>query len=269
METLREGSVGADVTTLQKLLQQHGFPPGTIDGNFGPGTEAAVIAFQRSEGLTPDGVVGTDTAQALGVATPNLPPPSSMPEISVTVVAKMFPVTPIGNIKANLPIVLTALDAAELTDLPIVLAALATIRAETEGFVPIPEGLSRFNTSPNGTPFDLYDNRKDLGNLGPPDGASFKGRGYIQLTGRANYAKFGPIVGVPNLVQQPDQADDPEIAAALLAAFIVSKETEIATALAENDLAAARRLVNGGSNGLDRFTSAYQIGTSLLAPATT
>lgn len=130
--------------------------------------------------------------------------------------------------------------------------------------MPTNEFLSRFNTSPGGHPFDLYDNRKDLGNRGPPDGASFKGRGYVQLTGRSNYTTFGPRVGVNNLVQQPDQANDPAVAARILAAFIASKQAAIATALASDDLATARRLVNGGANGLDRFISAYRIGANLL-----
>ncbi|MDB5409026.1 MAG: Phage endolysin [Rhodospirillales bacterium] len=267
MEILREGSSGGDVTALQLQLRAQGFPPGAIDGNFGPGTTAAVVAFQRSEGLVSDGVVGVRTAQALGVAAADLPPPPAMPNVTVAVVAKMFPVTPLGHINANLPHVLAALVAADLTAVPIVLAALATIRAETEGFLPISEGLSRFNSSPGGHPFDLYDNRKDLGNKGPPDGDSFKGRGFVQLTGRANYAKFGPLVGVENLVDAPDQANDPDVAARLLAAFIDAKKAALATALAGGDLAAARRLVNGGSNGLDRFTSAYQIGAGLLAIA--
>ncbi|MDF0667352.1 MAG: hypothetical protein P0119_14930 [Nitrospira sp.] len=58
-----------------------------------------------------------------------------------------------------------------------VLVALAIIRAETESFEPIAEGRSRYNTSPNGHPFDLYDYRKDLGNQGPPDGEQYRGRG--------------------------------------------------------------------------------------------
>jgi peptidoglycan L-alanyl-D-glutamate endopeptidase CwlK len=256
---------GGDVTALQTRLQARGFPPGAIDGDFGPGTEAAVIAFQRSEGLVPDGVVGPQTAQALGFASADLPPAPGMPNVTVTVVSKMFPVTPLDHIKNNLPAVLAALMAADLTSVLIVLAALATIRAETEGFVPISEFQSRFNTSPGGHPFDLYDNRRDLGNQGPPDGASFKGRGYVQLTGRTNYAKFGPIVGVPNLVELPDQANDPDIAARILAAFIKSKQTEIETALAADDLAQARKLVNGGSNGLDRFIDAYRRGQQLLS----
>ena len=73
----------------------------------------------------------------------------------------MFPVTPIGHITANLPPVLDALVVSNLADKAMVLMALGTIRAETESFEPISEGKSRFNTSPSGHPFDLYDNRKD------------------------------------------------------------------------------------------------------------
>jgi putative chitinase len=127
--------------------------------------------------------------------------------------------------------------------------------------------LSRFNTSPGGRPFDLYDNRtRDLGNQGPPDGADFRGRGFVQLTGRANYASYGAMIGLGDqLVRRPQDAADPDIAAQLLAAFIGSKEREIKQALLHDDLAGARRLVNGGSHGLDRFTDAYRIGQALLA----
>jgi peptidoglycan L-alanyl-D-glutamate endopeptidase CwlK len=263
---LKEGDKEPDVVELQTRLKARGFPPGAIDGDFGPGTTAAVIAFQRSEGLLADGVVGPRTATALGVAEPDLPPSAEMPNITIAIVAKMFPATRLDHIKVNLPHVLNSLEDAELTTTPMVLTALATIRAETEGFEPINEFVSRFNTSPGGNPFDLYDNRKDLGNKGPPDGASFKGRGYVQLTGRANYEKFGPVVGVPDLAARPDQANDPAIAADILAAFIASKEQAIKTALLANDLAAARRLVNGGSHGLDRFSAAYTIGLSLFSP---
>jgi len=61
---------------------------------------------------------------------------------------------------------LKALQDAGLADKDMVLMGLATIRAETAGFEPISEGKSIFNTSPGGHPFNLYDNRKDLGNRG-------------------------------------------------------------------------------------------------------
>ncbi len=187
---LKLNSSGPDVLDLQRALQNAGFNPGALDGSFGAGTEAAVLAFQRSEGLAADGIVGPDTARALGLAAiPAMP--SAIPGASVQVVSQMFPVTPVANIKAHLPPVLNALVGAVLSDKAMILMALSTIRAETEGFAPISEGQSRFNTSPSGSPFDLYDNRKDLGNQGTPDGANFRGRGFIQLTGRANYVRYG------------------------------------------------------------------------------
>ena len=64
---LRLGSSGADVTTLQQKLIALGLLTGTADGNFGSGTQAAVIKFQQSKGLNPaDGVVGPATWAALG-----------------------------------------------------------------------------------------------------------------------------------------------------------------------------------------------------------
>ena len=134
-----------------------------------------------------------------------------------------------------------------------------------ECFEPIPEGQSRYNTSPSGHPFDLYDNRKDLGNQGTPDGALFKCRGYVQLTGRANYAKFGPPLTPPvDPISNPDKASDPDVAANLLALFIADKELAIKNALLADNMATARQLVNGGSNGLERFEEAYRCGASLI-----
>jgi putative chitinase len=194
------------------------------------------------------------------------PPASTLPAVTTDIVRKMFPVTPLAHIIANLPPVLNALTTANLADKQMVLMALATIRAETESFVPCAEGQSKYNTSPGGAAFCLYDNRHDLGNQGPPDGASFRGRGFVQLTGRANYTHFAAVIG-HDLVNNPDLACDPDIAAQLLATFLAAKQTAIRHALSTNDLAAARRLVNGGSNGLDRFTDAYQRGMRLIPGA--
>ncbi len=261
-DMLRLNSSGPEVTALQQALQAAGFSPGAIDGSFGPGTEAAVLAFQRSEGIAADGVVGPNTASALGLAAiPSIP--SAVAGVTVQVVSQMFPVTPIGNITANLPPVLDALVAAQMPDKAMVLMALGTIRAETESFRPISEGQSRFNTSPSGQPFDLYDNRRDLGNTGPPDGANFRGRGFVQLTGRTNYTRYGGEIGA-DLVTNPELANDPQVAAKLLARFLGDREDQIREALTTNDLATARRLVNGGSNGLDRFTDAFNRGMQLI-----
>lgn len=79
--TLSMGSRGPDVTRLQQLLRNAGFDPGPIDGIFGPRTQAAVVAFQRSRNLTPDGIVGVNTWTALGVNCGTTPtcPPGTMP----------------------------------------------------------------------------------------------------------------------------------------------------------------------------------------------
>lgn len=265
MPVLKEGSSGPEVGKLQEKLKELGFNPGLIDGDFGPATKAAVVAFQKSGGLLADGIAGPRTLGALGlVADASLP--SVIPSLTPTIVSKMFPYTPVDNIKPHLPFVLNSLKDKELVDKPMVLMALATIRAETEGFEPISEGKSKFNTSPGGHSFDLYDKRRDLGNQGPPDGERFKGRGFIQLTGRFNYQKHGEAIGLGNqLVDNPDLANDPDIAAKLLASFLKDKERDIKEALLDNDLRLARKFVNGGSHGLDRFVETFNIGDRLIA----
>src|SRR5579871_209151 len=85
---LREGARGAPVVTLQNALRSAGFNPGASDGAFGPGTLAAVTAFQRSRGLSADGVVGPNTwgALARGAApSPSAPAPASGNEPTVSI----------------------------------------------------------------------------------------------------------------------------------------------------------------------------------------
>jgi peptidoglycan L-alanyl-D-glutamate endopeptidase CwlK len=258
MPSLKLGSSGAGVTELQQLLQQQGFDPGAVDGQFGPGTDAAVRAFQRSVGLADDGVVGPNTLAALKM-------PSITSNVTADLLAPLFPGTPRVNIQFHLPFVLNSPLDAQLADKSMVSMALGTIRAETASFQPIDEFESPYNTRPGGPPFALYDDRTDLGNQGPTDGADFKGRGFVQLTGRANYTHFSSVLGLgTQLVDNPDLANDPDIAAQLLAAFLKDKEDRVRSALAANDLPTARRLVNGGTHGLADFTDAYQRGQELM-----
>ena len=260
MALLETGSRGAAVEALQTRLAHLGFDPGLVDGAFGGATDAAVRAFQRSRGLAADGRVGPETAMALA--------PDRIPGVTVAIVSRMFPGTPVANIEANLPPLLQALVEAQLSDHRMLLMALGTIRAETASFEPLSEGPSPFNTSPGGQLFDLYDGRRDLGNRGAPDGERFKGRGFVQLTGRTNYHVRGQAIGLGSqLVENPDLANDPAIAAKLLASFLKSRETPIRLALAAGDLPTARRLVNGGRHGMDAFTHAYRTGDRLIAEA--
>jgi hypothetical protein len=67
-ESLSRGDRGSEVEDLQKGLAALGFSVGEPDGVFGAITEAAVIDFQQSNDLTPDGVVGNDTVRLLNAA---------------------------------------------------------------------------------------------------------------------------------------------------------------------------------------------------------
>jgi len=188
---------------------------------------------------------------------------SVISQITPDLISKMFPGAPRANIERYLPLVRRALAERGLVDKAMVLMAMATMRAETATFDPISEAPSFLNTQFPGPPFNKYDRRPDLGNLGPPDGAMFKGRGFIQLTGRKNYGFYGALLGY-NLTGNPELANTPQPAAQILAAYLKENESPIRSALAMGDLATARKIVNGGANGLDRFIGAFLIGNQLI-----
>jgi putative chitinase len=262
MPVLKNGDDSPWVAKLQRALQQRSLYTKTIDGDFGDGTENAVRAFQLSLHLPVSGEVDDATARALGLNELTDPVRTSSPES----VALIFPGTRYASIEANLPFVVKGLVADQLLDKSMFLMALATIRAETSTFLPISEAVSVFNTTLGGQPFNLYDHREDLGNLGPPDGDRFKGRGYVQLTGRSNYQDIGRRLGLGDqLLDDPDKANDPAVAGRILAEFLKRAEPAIRTALANNDLVTARKRVNGGSHGLSPFRIAYLRGQEVYA----
>ncbi|MEL7060992.1 MAG: peptidoglycan-binding protein [Acidobacteriota bacterium] len=265
---LRRGSTGEAVRVLQRRLEDRNFPPGLIDGDFGPATEAAVRAFQASEGLLVDGVVGRFTLAALDLADAiDGEPPYDLSLVTPRLVSEIVLFEHVGTIQRNLPAILEALEAFDLATRDLVAMALGTIVAEVGGLEPIAERTSRFNTSPQGHPFDLYDFRTDLGNGARGDGARFRGRGYVQLTGRDNYARFGRRIGLGDaLLDDPDRANEPDIAARLLAAFLAEHRVRILDALRRDDLRTARRAVNGGTHGLDRFSDAFRRARRVLPP---
>jgi putative chitinase len=91
--------------------------------------------------------------------------------------------------------------------------------------------------------------RKNLGNTEEGDGYNFRGRGYTQLTGRANYAAAGDALGL-DLVNNPDMAADPEVAAKI-ATWYWKSRPGLSDAAKSGDVEAVTRKINGGTNGLD------------------
>ena len=259
---LKQGATGANVIALQTKLRNRKFDPGAIDGIFGIGTKKALMAFQTSVGLTADGIAGKNTWAALNAAEIKRTVDTSL--FTVDAVSQIFYDAPRRNIEKYLPVVLKSLEKLELGDRDLILMALSTIRAESASFLPISEFQSKYNTTPGKHAFNRYDFRSDLGNGAVGDGAKYKGRGFIQLTGKANYRTYSQRLGMGDrLLTNPDLANDAEIAADILAYFLKDKEYLIRRDLAKSDFKSARRRVNGGFHGLQQFTAAFNTGLGL------
>ena len=93
-----------------------------------------------------------------------------------------------------------------------------------------------------------YEGRTDLGNTHPGDGKRYKGRGLLQLTGRANYRSIGAILGL-DLENHPEIAGDPLISLRIAGEYW--KKHQINTPAEGDDLIQVTQLVNGGQNGIE------------------
>lgn len=107
-----------------------------------------------------------------------------------------------------------------------------------------------------------YEGRADLGNTLPGDGVLFKGRGPIQITGRANYRLYGRVIGI-DIERNPQLAAVPSIGLHLACAFWVSKDLN--TLADRDDVIGITRRINGGTNGLDDRKAALAKVKALLA----
>ncbi len=265
---MTKGSVGEDVERLRRALAaalgaDAGMFPSlqTADAPIDEDFDAAIRRWQAGVGLIADGIVGPRCQLLLDLLAPNADKFELV--LNVSGVSKLFPATKPANIARYLPYIEAALGVAQLTDRPMILGALGTIRAETEGFVPISEAPSKFNTPPGGAPFSKYDLRRDIGNGAPGDGERYRGRGFVQLTGKDNYIRYGKRIGMP-LETSSQLANAPEVAAVLLALYLADKADKFRLAIGrdridgKDGLAEARKLVNGGSHGLDRFRDTFE-----------
>lgn len=105
---------------------------------------------------------------------------------------------------------------------------------------------------------------KELGNLKPGDGERYKGRGYIQLTGRYNYKKAGEALGIP-LEKHPELAEKPEIAAKIAVWFWTNRVQPNVSNF--SDTPQATKPINPGMKGLqDRQTKFHSMKQVMVNP---
>jgi putative chitinase len=151
---------------------------------------------------------------------------------------------PLANVEAHWPLVVAALESLKILEPSVEVAAIASIGAESYVFAPEKEPGSEAYFR------RMYEFDRRLGNVEPGDGAKYCGRGFVSLVGRAEYARFGKLAGV-DLVEQPELALDPAVAARILAYDFMLKG--VPKAVAEDDWVKVRRLVHGDLSGWKRF----------------
>lgn len=198
-----------DVKTLQNLLKKQGrlSPNEASDGLFGRETESAVKRFQKSKGLLVDGVVGEDTWSAL--QSQHVEAYRSYKKLVSSVDLDMIVATIPESLKPyarnSITLILQECDANGVSDRGQIAYILATAEHESHLGQWMTELASGW----------AYEGRSDLGNTQPGDGPRYKGRGFVQITGRYNYTDWSGRLGI-DLVKNPKKAAQPPIAAKIL-----------------------------------------------------
>ncbi len=230
-----------DVKTVQVLLNlnRERFTVGdpvAVDGAIGDQTLSAIEAFQRKAmGLgAADGRVdpGGGTLQALAAGMPR--------GLSAEKVQGIMINAGPGRVGTFAALLLAKM-AARAIDKPLRQAHFLAQVGHESGELTFTEEIADGSA---------YEGRADLGNTEPGDGPRFKGRGLIQLTGRANYRAYGQAIGVDLLSDDNARrvATEPDLAVDVACWFW---ETRALNSLADtDDVRAITRRINGGLNGL-------------------
>lgn len=108
-----------------------------------------------------------------------------------------------------------------------------------------------------------------LGNLFPGDGFRFRGRGYVQLTGRGNYSKFSTIMD-QDLLNNPDEALNPAVAYEIMVRGMIGgeftgKRLADYMSASHSDFVGARHIINGQDRAKEIATDAVRFSEILLA----
>jgi putative chitinase len=262
---LKVGSKGEDVKKLQSKLGLGS------DGIFGRGTEEAVKSFQLKNGLTPDGIVGEQTwqkimGQAVLITEPSKPSQIVQPVVSVGGLK-------LENLKGHIPDnVITQIPetAAKFgIDTPLKLAHfLAQCGHESGGFKATQENLNysaqglknifpkyfpgnlseSYARNPQKIASKVYGGRMGNGPESTGEGFKFRGRGYIQLTGKDNYTAFGKAIN-EDIISNPDLVSTkyPLLSAAWFFSKNCLKRCVDAT---DATVTSVTKCVNGGTIGL-------------------
>jgi putative chitinase len=273
---LKRGDNNEDVKKLQSKL---GLEP---IGNFGPKTEEAVKAWQAKNGLTADGIVGPNTWNKImgitqvpkPVAQPTAPAPAPQPVAAAPVanVAGLNLAKLKGHVPDNVIAMIPDTAAKFGINTPLRLAHfLAQCGHESGGFRATQENLNysakglmgifkkyfptlalaqAYERKPEKIANRVYGGRMGNGPEASGEGYKFRGRGYIQLTGKENYTAFGKSIGEDMTVNQ-DKVAGPY--ALLSAAWFFSKNGLHRIADEGSSDAVVTKItkrVNGGTIGL-------------------
>jgi putative chitinase len=258
---LKVGSKGEDVKKLQAKLGLG------ADGVFGSGTEAAVKKWQSSNGLTADGIVGEGTwSKMFGdkqlITEPSKPIVSSGP-LKLEALKGHIPDAVIAQIPETA-------QKFNITN-PLRLAHfLAQCGHESAGFKAIQENLNYsadglkkifpkyfpgnlsegYARNPEKIASKVYGGRMGNGDETTKEGFKFRGRGYIQLTGKDNYTRFGKFIG-EDTVANPDLVATKYPLASAAFFFDSNKLWDICDKGADDaTVTAVTKRVNGGTIGL-------------------
>lgn len=266
---LKRGDNNEDVKKLQQKL---GLEP---IGNFGPKTEDAVKAFQLKNGLTADGIVGNGTWNKLMGITPSVTP-TPQPVVSTPVPSVSVGGLKLDKLKGHVPqVVIDSIPEVASKfgiNTPLRIAHfLAQCGHESGGFKVTSENLNysakglrgifkkyfptdaianAYQRQPQKIANKVYANRMANGSEASGDGYKFRGRGYIQLTGKDNYTQFGKSIGV-DILSNPDSVASKYALAS--AAWFFSKNGlhKIADEGASDAVVTkVTKRVNGGTIGL-------------------
>lgn len=274
---LKVGSKGDDVKKLQTKLGL------TADGSFGPNTENKVKEWQQSNGLTADGIVGDGTwSKMFGVTT------QETQVIKEDVVITPVEGLDIEKLKGTIPdsVLAQIPETAKkfnITNKLRLAHFLSQCAHESGNFKSINENLNysadglrkifgkyfpgnlaeSYAKQPEKIASRVYGGRMGNGDESTKEGYKFRGRGYIQLTGKSNYTKFTQFIG-EDCVSNPDLvATKYPLASAAFFFNSNSLWTICDKGSDDTTVTAVTKRVNGGTNGLadriEKFKKYYSL----------